>query len=105
MRKAKDKFPQFDYSKVNYVNAHIKVIIICPEHGEFLMSPNSLLTSKYGCPKCALKFHGLEERSNTEEFIKKCKEKYPNEDFDYSKVHYIKSNIKVCISSPKLGEF
>lgn len=25
----------YDYSKVEYVNTHTKVLIICPEHGEF----------------------------------------------------------------------
>lgn len=26
---------KYDYSKVNYINSHTKVCIICPEHGEF----------------------------------------------------------------------
>lgn len=26
---------KYDYSKVNYYNAHKEVCIICPEHGEF----------------------------------------------------------------------
>lgn len=31
---------KYDYSKVNYVNNHTKVCIICPEHGEFWQQPN-----------------------------------------------------------------
>lgn len=26
---------KYDYSKVDYINNRIKVLIICPEHGEF----------------------------------------------------------------------
>ena len=43
---------KYDYSKVNYRNNRTKVIIICPEHGEFLQRPNDHL-SGCGCPECA----------------------------------------------------
>lgn len=42
---------RYDYSKVNYVNNKTKVIIICPEHGEFKMSPNNHLIG-HGCRSC-----------------------------------------------------
>lgn len=41
----------YNYSKVNYVKATEKVIIICSEHGEFQQTPNSHLNGS-GCPKC-----------------------------------------------------
>ena len=40
----------------------------------------------------------------TKEFIKRAKRFHGNK-YDYSKVKYIKSNIKVCIICPKHGEF
>lgn len=43
---------KYDYSKVNYINNHTEVCIICPEHGEFWQKPNVHL-SNHGCPKCA----------------------------------------------------
>jgi len=43
---------KWDYSKVDYINRHKKILIICSIHGEFLQSPKSHLTSKYPCPKC-----------------------------------------------------
>ena len=52
IEKSKQIHPEYDYSKVNYVNSMEKVIIGCPKHGEFLMIPNSLL-SGYGCPRCS----------------------------------------------------
>ena len=42
---------KYDYSKVEYVNNHTKVCIICPEHGEFWQLPSKHL-SKHGCQLC-----------------------------------------------------
>jgi len=50
---AKSIFPQFDYSLVEYVNAHTPVKIICPEHNEFLQKPNAIL-NHIGCEKCGI---------------------------------------------------
>lgn len=41
----------YDYSKVVFKNSKTKVIIICPEHGEFEQEPTSHMLSS-GCPKC-----------------------------------------------------
>ena len=42
---------KYDYNKVEYINNHTKVCIICPIHGEFWQKPNDHL-SGYGCAKC-----------------------------------------------------
>lgn len=42
----------YDYSKSEYKGANVKITIICPEHGEFLISPHSHLRGR-GCPKCS----------------------------------------------------
>ena len=44
---------KYNYSKVKYVNAHAKITIHCPKHGEFLQTPNDHLNGN-GCPKCNL---------------------------------------------------
>jgi predicted nucleic acid-binding Zn-ribbon protein len=90
---------KYDYSKVEYVNSHAKVCIICPEHGEFWQSPNNHLNGK-GCPKCINPNHGL----TTEEFIQKAREVHGDK-YDYSKVEYKGGLTKVCIICPKHGEF
>lgn len=51
---------KYDYSKVNYTLANQKICIICPEHGEFWMTPNKHLIGEK-CPKCS--------QSRGEEFI------------------------------------
>jgi hypothetical protein len=42
----------YDYSMVQYVNAHTKVDIICPEHGIFQQRPHDHVRGKNGCPRC-----------------------------------------------------
>ena len=89
---------RYDYSKVEYMNAKTKVIIICSKHGEFQQTPSNHL-SKLNCQKCAnnLKF-------DTETFIQKSK-KVHGDRYDYSKVNYINSGTKVTIICNEHGEF
>ena len=44
---------KYDYSKVQYINGHTNIRIICPIHGEFTQIANTHLQAKYGCSKCA----------------------------------------------------
>lgn len=50
--KAKKIYPDYDYSRVIYVNHDTKVIIKCNEGHEFKQKPVSFLSKKRGCPKC-----------------------------------------------------
>jgi len=89
----------YDYSLVEYVNAHKKVKIICPEHGVF---EQNLVNHSNGqkCPKCS-----YQNKFNTnEDFIKKAKEIYGNK-YDYSLVEYKNSRTKVKIICPEHGVF
>ena len=84
---------------MEYVNVSTKVCVICPIHGEFWIKPNDHL-SKRGCKKCfidSLKY-------NKEIFVKKAKEIHGDK-YDYSKVEYVSSKIKVCVICPIHGEF
>lgn len=44
-------FPNYDYSDVKYKNAHTKIEVSCPEHGKFMIKPNTLLSGS-GCGLC-----------------------------------------------------
>ena len=91
----KDKY---DYSKVNYINNHTKIIIICKKHGEFSQAPLHHI-SNHGCPKCADNI-----KLTTKEFIKRAQLAHHNK-YDYSKVNYINSGTKIIIICKKHGEF
>lgn len=73
LQEAKEKFPQFDYSKVLPFNNQEKehIIIICPEHGEFKTTPRTLIKGKYGCPICARILKGRNSRSKINDVINK----------------------------------
>jgi hypothetical protein len=62
---------KYDYSLVDYKTQHIKVIILCPEHGEFSQRPCDHKTQ--GCPKCSHNFP-----LSSEEFINRSKQLYGN---------------------------
>lgn len=88
---------KYDYSKVEYVNSHTKVCIICPIHGEFWQIPSKHLRGE-GCAYCS----GNVVKT-TEEFVTQLYKIYGDK-YDYSKVKYVNSNTKVCIICPIHGE-
>jgi len=94
---------KYDYSKVEYVNNHVKVAIICQKHGIFLQEPQNHLRN-HGCPNCMVNNHVLKNSFNKEIFIKEAK-KVHGDKYDYSKVEYVQSTIKVCIICSKHGKF
>lgn len=94
---------KYDYSKVDYVNNHTKVIIMCPEHGEFPQNPHNHLFGN-GCPKCARQRTADRERKTTEWFVEKARQAHGSR-FDYSKVNYLNNHTPVIISCPIHGEF
>ena len=88
----------YDYSKVEYRGCMQKICIICPQHGEFLITPNNFLRG-HKCPKCAKNV-----KMSREEFIEKAK-KVHGDKYDYSKVKIGGVDDKVCIICPEHGEF
>ncbi|MBQ0165203.1 MAG: hypothetical protein KBS75_08410 [Bacteroidales bacterium] len=90
---------KYDYSKVVYIKATSPVVIICPEHGEFLQTPNKHLIGR-GCRRCADPNYGL----TTQEFIAKCKDIHGNK-YNYSKTVYKNYKQAVQIICPEHGEF
>ena len=78
---------KYDYSKVIYINDRVKVIIICPEHGEFEQSPNSHLRG-VGCPGCKCDKLSKHNSSNIDDFKLKAFEihgnRYGYDDFIYT---------------------
>lgn len=95
---------KYDYSKVEYINNHTKVCIICHEkdengieHGEFWQTPNDHL-DKHGCPKCkAIKIGNL-KRNNLEDL----KTKISN-NISILSDEYINNKTKVLCKCKKCG--
>lgn len=94
---------RYDYSKVEYINVDTKVIIICPNHGEFLQNPTAHRNG-HGCRKCGNELVAERVRKTTEEFIYEAR-KIHGETYDYSKTEYNHWSEKLIIICPKHGEF
>lgn len=48
----KERFPEYDYNHVSYVNNYTPVELICNKHGSFHIAPKDLLFYHRSCPKC-----------------------------------------------------
>jgi len=94
---------KYEYPLFNYTNMHMKLKIICKEHGVFEQSAHSHLKG-YGCPKC--KFDKLKNifSHNKEKFIENAN-KVHNFEYDYHLVDYINAHAKVKIICPIHGIF
>jgi hypothetical protein len=95
---------KYDYSKVIYKTCRDKVIIVCPEHGEFKQEASSHINGKSGCPKCGILKRAKTQSTGTNKFIEKAK-KIHNDKYDYSKVVYKTAKEKVIIVCPEHGDF
>ena len=43
---------KYDYHLVSYINAHTKIVVICPSHGQFIQEPTNHIHIGQGCPTC-----------------------------------------------------
>ena len=88
----------YDYSKVNYVNNHTNITIICKIHGEYEQLPSNHLKGK-GCPYCAGKY-----REPLKELIQRGNLIHNNK-YDYSESVYNGWNKPLLIKCPIHGAF
>ena len=81
---------KYDYSKVNYISRHKKVIIICKEHGEFEQEAGSHL-SGCACKECGIiniiknKTHTFEKFINKAILVHGDKYKYSQKNYNNKK--------------------
>lgn len=95
---------KYKYEKLKYKSLHHKIIITCPEHGDFFQIANSHKNGK-GCKKCAIEIQKKKQRSTTEKFIEKAIQKHKNK-YIYNKTVYGKNaHQKVTITCPIHGDF
>lgn len=89
---------KYDYCKVEYINDTKKVCVICPNHGEFWISPAKHLRYNQGCPTCGRR------RIDTNDFIQRARLIHGDK-YDYSKTIYAGRFKPVTIICPIHGAF
>ena len=89
---------KYTYEKTEYIASRKKVIITCPIHGDFEITPNHFLNGR-GCAYCAK--NGIIDNGK---FIEKAK-KIHGDKYDYSKIQYMSTHKQICIICPDHGEF
>lgn len=95
---------KYDYSKVVLTKgSKEKVVIVCPEHGDFKQPAGAHMLGK-GCKKCANIELGKRNSCNLEEFIIRAKETH-GELYDYSKSIVPNLDTKIEIICQKHGSF
>ena len=97
---------KFDLSGIDYkgFKGH-KIIITCPVHGPFEMTPASFIRSKYGCPKCCIEGRADKFRLSRDEFVQRSSEVH-NYKYDYSLIRDdMKMDEPVKIICPDHGVF
>ena len=95
---------KYDYSKVIYKGASKKIIVICPEHGEFSICVINHKKGQ-GCPSCNKNNILYNNKAYTQkEIIDKFISIWGNT-YDYSKVKYINCKTKVNILCNIHGQF
>jgi len=88
----------YNYSLVEYKNAHDKIKIICPIHGVFEQVAYAHIKG-IGCSKCSQNYN-----YTNNEYIKKCNIVH-NNFYDYSLTEYTNSYKKIKIICPIHGVF
>lgn len=92
----------YDYSKTQYINNRTKLLIVCPEHGEFWQTPKNHIKGQ-GCPICS-KSKTKTKKYTTETFINAAKQIHGDR-YDYSETDYVDMTTKVKIICPEHGVF
>lgn len=87
----------YSYDNTVYTNNHAKVVVTCPEHGDFEIFPSSFFNGA-GCPKCAGR------NLTQDEALAQFREVHGDR-YDYSKVSYVNKTTPVCICCKIHGDF
>lgn len=94
---------RYDYSSVEYVHHKTKVIIICPEHGKFSITPDKFIQGQ-GCRKCTQSNMKNKVASRFKTFLNKAN-KLHNNKYKYDASTYVNMKVAMRIYCPHHGEF
>ena len=90
---------KYTYDNTVYVHSTQKVVVTCPAHGDFLITPNNHMSSKQGCQRCSNR-----HRPTVDEFIAAARDIHGNR-YNYSSVQYTNNKTPVTVECLQHGTF
>lgn len=99
----KHGWQHYDYSLFEYWGSQVKGIIVCPQHGQFTMTPGNHLKGQ-GCPVCGKQKVGLKQRKDPNKAIADFIQVHGPE-YDYSKTAYVTAKELVTVTCRLHGDF
>lgn len=94
---------KYSYEKTEYVTCEVKLIITCPNHGDFPQLPSHHLKG-HGCKLCCYKKIKCDRSKTIEQFIEESKMVHGTK-YNYSNLIYQNTHSKVEIICPVHGSF
>lgn len=105
LTKVNEKFGEkFSYDCKGYVNIYSKILVICPVHGEKIVTARSHLMSEYGCSKCASKIGASRRANDFNSFLEKALALHGDK-YSYTPCILTNNKTKVDIFCPEHGAF
>lgn len=96
---------KYDYSKSIYKSTKERIIVICPEHGEFYPSPQNHLYHGTGCPKCAINDRNNNLKLSHDQFLSRAREIHGDK-YEYTEsTDYKNDRTSITVTCSKHGEF
>ena len=87
----------FSYDKFVFSGMSEEAVITCATHGEQVMTPERHLTLKNGCRECS----DVAEYFSSDSFLRKAKEKFGDNRFNYSDLNYRGTSVQCQITCIK----
>ncbi len=94
---------RYDYSNVVYTRSNSKVVIVCPEHGEFQITPSGLLSGK-GCGQCGKEASARKRAKTTEQFVAEATALHEGR-YSYPRTVYDGQAMPITITCAEHGDF
>lgn len=105
IKKAKIKHgDKYSYDKTVYVSAKIEVTVTCNIHGDFDVTPDTLLSAKFGCQECASESR-VRKRTKTKEKFLSIAEKAHGQKFEYDLSNFKGMQSRITIICKEHGPF
>lgn len=95
---------KYEYHKAEYKGSKIKLVVTCPLHGDWVLTPHEHISQERGCKQCGRLRAAQKCTLTTADFLSATKEIHGGL-YDYTKSVYAKNKKKLTITCRVHGDF